>query len=56
METSLSSLVDNLAEGIHKIWCKDFNRFIEYEIAIENIIKHKCTWCNKDYSDKIHEN
>ena len=31
MATSLSNLVDNLTEGIHKIKCKDPNWFLEYE-------------------------
>ena len=31
MITSLSNLVDNLAEGIHKIKCKDCDCFLEYQ-------------------------
>ena len=31
MTSSLSNLVDNVAEGIHKIKCKDCDRFLEYE-------------------------
>ena len=31
MESSLSNLADNLAEGIHKIKCKDCKCFLEYE-------------------------
>ena len=42
MASSLSNLVDNLAEGIHKIKYKDCDCFFEYEI-------------NKDRSSKIHE-
>ena len=49
MATSLSNLVDNLAEGIHKIKC-------EYERFKKNLIKYKCLSCNKDYSNKIDEN
>ena len=30
MATSLSSIVDNLTEGIHKIKCKDCDCFLEY--------------------------
>ena len=30
MTTSLSNLVDNLTEGIHKIKCKDCDCFLEY--------------------------
>ena len=30
MTSSLSNLVDNLVEGIHKIKCKEFDCFLEY--------------------------
>ena len=36
--TSLSNLVDNLAEGIHKVKCKDCDCFLEYESVRENLI------------------
>ena len=29
--TSLSNLVDNLIEGIHKVKCEDCDYFLEYE-------------------------
>ena len=32
MASSLSNLVDNLAEGIHKIICKNCDCSLEYEI------------------------
>ena len=35
--TSLSNLVDNLAEGIHKVKCKDCDCFLEYESVRENL-------------------
>ena len=53
MATSLSNLVDNLTEGIHKIKCKDCNVFLEYESVNDNFIKCKYLSCNKDYSNKI---
>ena len=40
--TSLSNLVDNLAEGIHKIKCKDCDCFLEYGSVRENLIRCKC--------------
>ena len=55
MTTSLSNLVDNLAEGINKIKCKDCDCFLEYENVKDNLIKHKYLSCNKDYSNKIDE-
>ena len=55
MATSLSNLVDNLTEGIHKIECKDWDCFLEYQIVKDNLIKYKCLSCNKAYSNKIDE-
>ena len=49
MGTSLSKLVDNLTEGIHKIKCKDYGCFLEYENVKDNLIKYKCLSCNKEY-------
>ena len=51
--SSLSNLVDNLAEGIHKVKCKDCGCFVEYENVKENLVKYKCLSCNKDYSNKF---
>ena len=39
MPNSLSNLVDNLSEGIHKFKCKDCNCFPEYESVNDNLIK-----------------
>ena len=38
MATSLSNLVDNLTEGVHKNKCRDCDCFLEYEIAKDNLI------------------
>ena len=55
MASSLSSLVDNLAEDIHKIKCEDCDCFLEYESVKNNSVEYKCTSCNKDYSRKNDE-
>ena len=55
MASSLSNLVNNLAEGIDKIKCKDCDSFLDYKVVKNNLIKHKCLSCNKDYSNKIDE-
>ena len=55
MATSLSNLVDNLTAGTHKIKLKDCGWFLEYESVKDNLIKYKCSSCNKNYSNKIHE-
>ena len=41
MTTSLSNLVDNPTERIHKIKCKDCNCLLEYESVKDNLIKYK---------------
>ena len=45
MATSLSNLVDDLAEEIHKTKCKDCDYFLEYESVKDNLIKNKCSSC-----------
>ena len=55
MASSLSNLVDNLAEGIQKIECKDCDCFREYESFSDDLRKHKCLSCNRDYSNKLDE-
>ena len=55
MASLLLNLVDNLAEGIYKIKCKDCDCLLEYESVKDNLIKYKCLSCNKDYSNKLHE-
>ena len=53
MVSSLSNLVDNLADGTHKIKCTDCDCFLEYESVKDNLIRYKCLSCNKRYSDKM---
>ena len=53
MANSLSSLVDNLVEGIHKIECKNCDCFLEYESVKDNLIKYKCLSWSKDYLNKL---
>ena len=46
------NLVNNLAEGMHKIKCKHFDYFLQYESVKDNLIKYKYLSCNKDYLNK----
>ena len=50
-----SNLADNLTKGIHKIRCKNYGCFLEYESVKDNLMKYKCLSCNKNYSNKINE-
>ena len=40
MATSLSNLVDNLTEGIHKTKSADCDCFLEYKSINDNLIKY----------------
>ena len=55
MAISLSNLVDNLTEAIHKFKCKDCDCFLEYESVKDHLVKYKCLSCNKEYLNKIDE-
>ena len=55
MASSLSNLVDNLTDGIHKIKCEDCDCFLEYESVKDNLVKYKCLSYNKDYSNMLDE-
>ena len=46
MTTSLSNVVGNLTEEIHKIKCKDCDCFLGYENVKDNLIKYKLLSCN----------
>ena len=72
MASSLSNLVNNLAERIHKIKCKsehdDKKRetcgvkyknsdcFLEYANFRGNLIEYKCLCCKKNYQKKFDKN
>ena len=51
MASSLSNLVDNLEQGIHKIKCKDCVFFLKSVKG--NLRKYKCSSCNRHYSNKL---
>ena len=51
--SSLSNLIDNLTEVIHKNKCKKYDRFLEYISVKSNLIKYKSLSCNEDYSNKL---
>ena len=53
MATSLSKLVDNLRDGIHKIKCEHCDCFLDYESVMDNLMKNKCLTCNKTFSNQI---
>ena len=55
MASSISNLVDNLTEGIHKIKCKNWVCFPEYKSVKGNLIIYKRLPWKKCYSKKLNE-
>ena len=71
MASSLSNIVNNLYEGIHKIKCKYgqdhkncdtvgikdkyCNCFLEYTIFKNDLIEYKCSCCSENYQQKFDE-
>ena len=53
MTSSLSNLVNNLAEGFYKD-CEFF--CLEYTGVIDDLIEYKCLCCNKNYQKRFDEN
>ena len=57
MASSLSDLVDKLAEEFHKIKCRNFDMCcLEYTNAKGDFIEYKCLSCNKNLPEKLDEN
>ena len=71
MASSLSNLVNNLSEGIHRIKCKKYIKYIKYETCgikykhcdcfveyksfKDDLIDYKCLICNKNCKIKFYE-
>ena len=71
MASSISNLINNLSEGLHRIKCKlehDDKKckicgikykycdcFLEYTNFKDDLIEYKCLSCNKSYQGKVHE-
>ena len=53
MASSLPDLANHLAKGIYKVKWKDCSCFLEYDSVNNNLIKNKCSFYNKNYSNKI---
>ena len=45
MSISLSSLVDNLSDGLHYDKCKDFNSCLDHTTVEDNKLISKCFEC-----------
>ena len=50
MSTSLSSIVNNLSDGLYNDKCTDCKSCLEYILAKGNQLMFKCLKCNKNYN------
>ena len=55
MATSLSKLVDNLTEGIHRDKCINCKSDISYMKVIDETLIFRCFNCKKDYKKEINK-
>ena len=53
MSTSLSKLVDNLSEGLHK--CKDCKSYLNYVTIKDNQLIFRCSSCKKNYEKNFNK-
>ena len=53
MDSSLSSLANNLAEGLHNVKCKKCKSNLEYVIDKDNTLAFNCLDCNKNYEKEF---
>ena len=53
MATSLSKLVENLAEGIHNDKCIKCNSDLCYMKVVDEKLLFRCLNCNKNYKKEI---
>ena len=49
MSSSLSSLFDNLSEGLHNKTCRKYKSCFDYISIEDNKLIWKCIDCNKNY-------
>ena len=55
MASSLSNLVNNLSEGIHRIKSKYCKCFLEFTNFKDDLIEYKCSCCKKTYQHKFNK-
>ena len=55
MVSSLSSLIDNLPEGLHIGKCKNCKSNLEYMTEKDDLVMFKCLDCNKTYKKYFDE-
>ena len=53
MSTSLSSLVDNLSEGLHRDKCTYCKYFLDYMITQDDQLIFRCFECQKELYERL---
>ena len=53
MSSSLSSLVDNLSEGLHKDKCIYCKSYLDYVMFKDDQLIFRCFECKKNYKKKL---
>ena len=52
MSSSLSSLVDNLSEGLHSDKCTDYKPCLDYMSVKDDQLILRCFECKKNYKQR----
>ena len=55
MESSISNLPDNLAEGLHKVKCINCKPCLEYLNVKDGLLPFICSVCKKNYEKEFDE-
>lgn len=55
MASSLLSLADSLAKGLHKSKCRDYNFCLKYVNVEDGFLAAKCVDCTKNYRKEFDE-
>ena len=50
MSTSLSSIVDNISDGLHSNKCTNCKSSLDYMKVVNNQLIFRCLNCNKNYN------
>ena len=54
MSTSLSKLVNNLSDGLHKNKCRNCKSRLDYVKAEESRLIFRCSGCNRSHHEDVH--
>ena len=55
MSSTLSSLVDNLSEGLHSDKCTDYKSCLDYMVFKDDQLIFRCFECKKNYKKNFNK-